>query len=87
MIKLHQPAGNLNAAQNNEEFRAFMARNLDVDFVQPSPDKAPWHIKAVYKGLHFNFWPHINKAQVGNSKSSKGFDGAQLEINRLRGSK
>lgn len=48
-------------------FERFMRQHLDVEFFQPAPDKAPWHVQArLDNGVLINFWPHVVKAMIEN---------------------
>jgi len=52
-----------------EAFEEMTRKFPSVRFFQPSPDKAPWHVQAIFdlgpaeEPIVLNFWPHKNKGQ------------------------
>lgn len=55
-----------------EAFKKFVAQNPTVEFFQPQPLKAPWHVQAIVEGTFINFWPHRLKVQVDGQRAKKG---------------
>jgi hypothetical protein len=48
-------------------FEQFMDRYREVEFFQPAPEVAPWHVQArLDNGVLINFWPHVVKAMIEN---------------------
>ena len=65
--------------ENNDRFREFMRRYSWVTWVQPNPEKAPWHVTGEIRGSGpyteiINVWPHKAKASWNNGKTVKGWD-------------
>lgn len=64
------------AAQNCETFDAITRRFPQVQFFQPAPDKAPWHVQAIIETdgepIIVNFWPHRLKGQRQPLRSVEG---------------
>ncbi len=64
---------------NVHMFRKISDRYDWIDFSQPNPDVAPWHIVGLvrYNGgspIILNFWPHKGKAQREDCQSVQGYD-------------
>lgn len=56
------------SAENCADFDRITQDYPEVRFFQPSPDKAPWHVQAVFdmgeeEPIVLNFWPHKMKGQ------------------------
>lgn len=48
-----------------EWFEDLMQQHPDLEFFQPNPEKAPWHVQCrVGNGVLINFWPHVRKAMI-----------------------
>ena len=72
---------------NIEAFKEFKkmfswANFYQVQFYQPSPEKAPWHWMCSVRGLGpyvemINFWPHLAKVQRVHGKTLVGWDEAR----------
>lgn len=62
MINYYQP-------EYCEAFDDMIKDFPDIHFFQPSPDKAPWHVQAIFdmgvaeEPIVLNFWPHKTKGQ------------------------
>ena len=65
---------------NCAAFRGLMARFPQIEFFQPSPEKAPWHVQANICGTVLNFWPHTAKAQREYCPSVVGWAAAEVLI-------
>lgn len=50
-----------------EAFESLTHQFPEIEFFQPSPEKAPWHVQAILHSepepIIFNFWPHKEKGQ------------------------
>ncbi len=81
----HDPA-NMRHLDNIEEFRKIAERFPWLEFKQPSPKKAPWHVQAIISrgegmdGIVLNFWPHTGKAQREHCASVQGIEAIRLMI-------
>ena len=80
MINYYQP----------EACEAFDEMTRDFPFVrffQPSPDKAPWHLQAIFdcgageEPIVLNFWPHKNKGQRQPLPAIEGINAIRDLIN------
>ena len=58
--------------ENVETFKQIVSENPEMEFFQPSPHVAPWHVQAIINGMVLNFWPHKLKVQVEGEKSREG---------------
>jgi hypothetical protein len=63
---------------NCAAFETFMRRFHWVEFIQPSPEKAPWHVQAWIRCANnyvviVNFWPHKLKGQY-DGQAVEGMD-------------
>lgn len=48
-----------------EWFIDLMDKFPDMEFFQPSPEKAPWHVQCrLDNGELMDFWPHVQKAMI-----------------------
>ena len=65
---------------NCAAFRGLMARFPQLNFHQPSPEKAPWHVQCQVGGIILNFWPHTGKAQREYCPSVVGWSAAETLI-------
>jgi hypothetical protein len=72
--------------ENVEAFKKFVAANSKVDFFQPAPDRAPWHVQAKVNGRLLSFWPHMMKGRTeeGNERTRSGRKHLQSLIDRAR---
>lgn len=70
--------------ENVEAFKKFVARNPNVEFFQPSPIAAPWHVQAEVNGTLLSFWPHKLKgrAEGTNEKTRGGRRHLQMLVDR-----
>lgn len=72
MIKYHLP-------DLCRPFQKLVQSYPQVLFFQPSPDKAPWHVQAVFNTANsdpivLNFWPHKDKGQRQPMPAVEGID-------------
>lgn len=85
-FNLYHNPNNLQHLANIEEFNEIAARFPWLEFFQPNPEKAPWHVQAlVSKGIGngdiiLNFWPHTGKAQREDCASVQGLEAIRLMI-------
>lgn len=74
MINYYRP--DYETAQNCEAFDAIIRQFPQIEFFQPSPGKAPWHVQAVIETdgepIILNFWPHRLKCQRQPLRSVEG---------------
>ena len=64
---------------NNEHFVKLVRRYEWATWMQPNPDKAPWHWRAVVRGsgpypARIEVWPHVAKAMREGGKVVRGWD-------------
>ena len=71
-------------AANARQFERLMAMNNDVEFWQPRPLEAPWHVQAQVNGTIMNFWPHLLKGNIGGEAAVVGYRKLQSLIGRAR---
>lgn len=64
-----------------DDFNAIRNRYSWLEFFQPQPEKAPWHVKVALgfgehgeETIHLNFWPHLGKAQRSGEKPVIGYE-------------
>jgi hypothetical protein len=65
---------------NVEEFKKFVERNPNVEFRNPSPVAAPWHVQATVNGVLINFWPHKMKGQIDGERCKSGAKALQAMV-------
>lgn len=69
--------------ENNDGFRELTYRFPQLEFYQPSPEKAPWHVQTIVgyelagTSITINFWPHTGKSQREYCKAVVGWDKAE----------
>lgn len=72
--------------ENIAAFKKFVRSNPSVQFFQPQPTKAPWHVQAEVNGQLLSFWPHMMKgrAEKGGEKTRAGRKHLQSLVDRAR---
>ncbi len=85
-FELYHDLANMRHLDNIAEFREIAERFPWLEFKQPSPEKAPWHVQATIScgegmdGIVLNFWPHTGKAQRDGCASVRGLEAIRLMI-------
>lgn len=72
--------------ENVAAFKKFVRANPSVEFFQPQPTKAPWHVQAKINGQLLSFWPHMMKGRTekGEEKTRTGRKHLQSLVDRAR---
>ena len=76
--------GRAHHAANLQQFERLMQMNNDIQFYQPDPERAPWHVQAKVNGVTLNFWPHLLKGNVERTRAVQGYSALQRMIGDAR---
>jgi hypothetical protein len=86
-MDIYMDPRNSDHVENVRDFLAIKKRFEWMEFYQPQPEKAPWHVQvridcATGEPIWLNFWPHKGKAQRHGCSVVIGYDATRAMISQ-----